>query len=305
MLKRARDDRGKRATQREAALSGSHEMLNPVLAHADDFSWARAPKLRPAENTELSQALGYSGDPESEWFKNMMVDARRGKQPEYWSPQQREFTDNVMGLLKKHPQIDDIDHPGQWGFDGQNKLRLLDYGEELTPEARAMFAEDYPYMKPSPPAGQLELPAVPPPEYNYHATPQSNAQKIAELGLRPEEGGKNFAFKKNQGRVYMSPEKDAEMWASKLKDLSGEEPLQIRTTAPAQTVPGANDAVRIRTDAVQPERLQYKTAAGWEPLKRLLEKKVSGPLPPNMSEHQLKLLAAALGVKFGLDQATN
>lgn len=146
-MKRARDDRGKRATQREAALSGKHEILNPVLEHADDFSWQRAPKLRPAENKELSQALGYSGDPESEWFRNMMTEARRGKQPEYWSPQQREFTDQVLDLLRKHPQIDDIDHPGQWGFDNQNKLKLLDYGEELAPEAQAMFAEDYPYLK--------------------------------------------------------------------------------------------------------------------------------------------------------------
>lgn len=132
-------------------------MLNPVLEHADDFSWARAPKLRPAENTELGQALGYSGDPESEWFRNMMLDARRGNQPEHWSPKQREFTDGVLDLLRKHPQIDDIDHPGQWGFDAQNKLRLLDYGEELSPEAQAMFADDYPYMRPVPATLDAEL----------------------------------------------------------------------------------------------------------------------------------------------------
>ncbi len=302
MLKRARDDRGKRATQREASLSGKHDLLNPVLEHADDFSEARVPKLRPAENAELSQVLGYTGEPESEWFTNMMREARRGNQPEYWSPQQKEFTDNVLDLLRKHPQIDDIDHPGQWGFDNQNKLRLLDYGEELTPEAQKMFADDYPYLKAGP--AQPELPGIPPPEYSYHATPASNAEGIAELGLRPEEGGKNFSFSKNKGRVYMSPESDAEMWASKLKDLSGEEPLQLRTSAPAEQVPGASSAVKIRTQPVAPERIQYKTAAGWEPLKRLLRER-GADVPANISEHQLKLLAAALGVKFGLDEAQN
>lgn len=103
----------------------------------------------------------------------------------------------------------------------------------------------------------------------------------------------------------MAPEADADMWASKLRDVSGEEPLQLRTTAPSQFVPGANSAVKIRTQAVEPGRIQYKADTGWEPVKKLLEARRGKSLPPNISEQQLKLLAAALGIKLYYDENGN
>lgn len=144
-------------------------------------------------------------------------------------------------------------------------------------------------------AAQQELPGIPEPEYHYHATPPENAASIAEVGLRPEQGGKNFAFKKNQGRVYMSGADEAPMWAEKLKDFSGKEPIQLRTPLKAEPVPGADKAVKVRTEPVPPERLQYKTPEGeWRPAKELKPAEPA-PKPPNdyvqpnlFREHALK-----------------
>lgn len=116
-------------------------------------------------------------------------------------------------------------------------------------------------VAPRPVATQSEL-DLPAPKYNYHATPNENLRKISELGLRPEEGGKNFAFAKNRGRVYMSPAGEADMWKQKVTDATGMPATTLRTTAPVEMVPGANQAVQMRTSPVAPERLQYKTSNG-------------------------------------------
>jgi hypothetical protein len=122
------------------------------------------------------------------------------------------------------------------------------------------------------PGVQQELPGVPEPQYQYHATAPDNARGIAELGLRPEEGGKNFKFKKNAGRVYMSGPEHADMWAGKLRDVLGSEPVRLRTPLGSQAVPGADASVRIRTEPVPPERLQYLAPTGsWRPIKSLLQ----------------------------------
>lgn len=121
------------------------------------------------------------------------------------------------------------------------------------------------------PAVQQEL-DLPSPEYSYHATPQENAVGVAELGLRPEQGGKNFAFAKNKDKLYMSPEEHAAMWAQKLEDTTGSPALQLRTPLKSEQVPGANAAVRTRTEAVPPERLQYKSPSGqWRAVNKLLK----------------------------------
>lgn len=113
--------------------------------------------------------------------------------------------------------------------------------------------------RPIPQQTELNLPA---PKYNYHATPNENLRKISELGLRPEEGGKNFAFAKNRGRVYMSPAGEADMWRQKVTDATGLPATTLRTTAPVDMVPGANQAVQMRTTPVAPERIQYQTPSG-------------------------------------------
>lgn len=124
-------------------------------------------------------------------------------------------------------------------------------------------------LAPRPVAQQTELP-LPEPRYNYHATPNENLRKISELGLRPEEGGKNFAFAKNRGRVYMSPAGEADMWRQKVTDATGLPATTLRTTAPVDMVPGANQAVQMRTSPVAPDRIQYQTPSGeWRSVKEL------------------------------------
>ncbi len=150
--------------------------------------------------------------------------------------------------------------------------------------------------------GQRELPGIAAPEFNYHATPQSNANSIAELGLRPEQGGKNFSFAKNKDRVFMSDAEDADMWAEKLKDLAGEEPLRLRTTAPSQQVPGASTAVKTRTEPVAPERIQYRNPEGdWRGVKEL---KQAEPTSGLSKEDQLKMWMAFMAGGAGLKGAT-
>lgn len=118
---------------------------------------------------------------------------------------------------------------------------------------------------------------------------------MAELGLRPEEGGKNFNFKKNKDTLYMSGPEDASMWAEKLKDVTGQEPLRLRAPVKSQQVPGASSAVRTRTEPVPPEMIQYQNPQGaWESVKKLLKK--DNPAGPGVNEKQMKLLAAMLGL---------
>lgn len=133
-----------------------------------------------------------------------------------------------------------------------------------------------PPVRPTP--QQVEL-GLPPPKYNYHATPNENLRKISELGLRPEEGGKNFAFAKNRGRVYMSPAGEADMWRQKVTDATGLPATTLRTTAPVDKVPGANQAVQMRTSPVAPERIQYQTPSGeWRSVKELSKEEFAAEL---------------------------
>ena len=132
-----------------------------------------------------------------------------------------------------------------------------------------------------PPSVQTELP-LPEPQYQHHMTPASNGPAIGELGLRPEQGGKNFDFAKNKNSIYMSRPEDAPMWADKVQGLTGEPPLELRTTAPAVTPPGANPAVRVRSEAIAPERIQVKNAeGGWGPVSDLAPPAPEPPAPPS------------------------
>lgn len=138
------------------------------------------------------------------------------------------------------------------------------------PEAEKLPAQQFLERKLQEPV-QQELPGVP--MYQYHATPMSNAAEIAKNGLSPEMGGRNFNFAKNRGRIYMSNESDAPMWAQKLRDFSGEEPLQLRTKLPAESVQGSNEAVRVRTRPVPPEALEARTPSGqWASLRDVLDR---------------------------------
>lgn len=94
-------------------------------------------------------------------------------------------------------------------------------------------------------------------EYFYHATPKSNLDKIRSEGLKPREGGKNFAFKKNKGVVYFGREADAPMWAEKLRDTTGEDVARLRTASKTEQVPGANEAVRVSRKTIPPPELEY------------------------------------------------
>lgn len=107
------------------------------------------------------------------------------------------------------------------------------------------------------------------PNYAYHATPESNLSRIKAEGLSPREGGKNFAFKKNQNVLYFSGPEEAPMWAQKLRDVAGEDVARLRTALPTKAVPGANAAVRVRTDPVAPNKLQVFDAASetWIPVR--------------------------------------
>lgn len=170
-------------------------------------------------------------------------------------------------------------------------------GTELTPAlatAGARSVERAPASNSMRPGGiqinradQTKLPGVSEPSYSYHATPKGNAKGIAEVGLRPEQGGKNFDFSKNRGRVYMSDETHAPMWKQKLEDVSGEPALELRTPLSSKQVPGANAAVRIREDAIPPDRLQYKSPEGqWKGVKDLLGDE---PVVPTSSSQQSPL----------------
>ena len=151
-------------------------------------------------------------------------------------------------------------------------LRKLEKPDEAAGSVRPPTARPPRRSKAEPRPTQQKLPNVPEAEYQYHATPPENKTAIAELGLRPELGGKNFAFKKNQGRVYMSGPEEASMWAQKLEDFSGQKPLELRTPLASEAVPGADKAVRMRTEAVPPSRLQYKSGSGqWRSVTDLLE----------------------------------
>lgn len=238
-----------------------------------------------------------------------LPDNKFGADPLAWNDADVQGVDDLATRITKT-------YPGRPGSWVQNDLRKAagDYGKGYAREKEVLFdqpfdlkgaritnrktgesfsVEDF-LKKHAPEPEQAELPGVPEPEYNYHATPQSNATSIAELGLRPEQGGKNFAFKKNQGQVYMSGPDDAPMWADKLKDFSGEDPLELRTTAPASTPEGANRAVKTRTEPVAPERIQYKSPEGWRPVKEL--RPAAPAAASGMSPEQLKWWLALLGI---------
>lgn len=296
-LKVASNPRGIESNKREVALSGKHPALNPVLEHAPDFEWVAAPKVSTLDDRTLAAEVGL---PSNSSFEYHMQDWYQGRAKPLTDPRWQEFEDSLNSLRDVVPDLDDFNHAGQWGRTVDGKRVLLDYGDKgLTREQAADiygFDLSKQYRKPAVagPDPQRDLPGIAVPEFNYHATPKSNATSIADLGLRPEHGGKNFAFNKNKGRVYMSGQDDADMWAQKLKDFSGEEPLRLRTTAPAQQVPGAAEGVKIRTEPVAPERVQYRNPEGlWRSIKELRPE-----LPESIKNNpdQLKWWAALLGL---------
>jgi hypothetical protein len=116
------------------------------------------------------------------------------------------------------------------------------------------------------PEGQLALPNTEP-AYWHHNTPTENIPAIAESGLQPSSGGKNFPFKKNSDKIYLTDPESAPTWGEKLRDATGKEISEIRTTKPVKDVPGANESIKIRTEAIPPTRLEMKTPEGWKQLK--------------------------------------
>lgn len=125
--------------------------------------------------------------------------------------------------------------------------------------------------------------------YWHHATPESNLDKIRAEGLSPRHGGKNYDLKKNRGRVYFSPENQADHWAQNLEGFSGEKAAKLRMRRSVSPVPGANPDIKIRDKTVPPQDLELQNSQGsWQPLvdKQALDRASNPknlkltPLPP-------------------------
>lgn len=109
---------------------------------------------------------------------------------------------------------------------------------------------------------------VPDPKpYHYHATPEGNVSQIRKEGLKPREGGKNYALKKNKNKIYMASEGQADHWAKNLEDVSGQPSARLRSKRTVQDVPGANKDLKVREQTIPPEDLEIRNTAGeWGPL---------------------------------------
>lgn len=120
-----------------------------------------------------------------------------------------------------------------------------------------MLAED---------GSQLPIPGSEP-QYWHHSTPSENLPTIADKGIQPAQGGKNFPFAKNKGVTYLTDPESAPAWGEKVADATGKPVTELRTTKPAYPVPGANESVRVSENDIPPERLEMKTPDGWSPLR--------------------------------------
>lgn len=108
---------------------------------------------------------------------------------------------------------------------------------------------------------------VAPNPYKYHATPEGNVDLIRAEGLSPRHGGKNYDLKKNKGRVFFSPENQAEHWKQNLEGFSGQPAAQLRTRRSVAPVQGANKDIFVRDKTVPPQDLEIRGPDGqWGPL---------------------------------------
>lgn len=92
----------------------------------------------------------------------------------------------------------------------------------------------------------------------FHATPIENMSGVSRRGLDILEAQKNFPLKKNAGRTYFtdSPE-GVSRWNQTIRDATGAEAAPVlRTGAPVQKVPGANESVLIRDQSTPAKDLQ-------------------------------------------------
>lgn len=185
-------------------------------------------------------------------------------------------------------------------------LQRIDLTSEIPPNAKVPKGST-PTVRPGKPLvreAQPDLPGLPEPQYQHHATPVENAEGIAELGLRPEQGGKNFKMKKNAGRVYMSPPEEADMWARKLEDTAGQKALKLRTTAPAQQRPNSAKGLLAREEPVAPERIQYQNKTNeWRPMKELLPTKSAPPQGPSPDQLRFPFPGAKKAAKSAAQTA--
>lgn len=116
----------------------------------------------------------------------------------------------------------------------------------------------------------------------YHTTPSENFSQIAEKGLLPSEGGKNYGLPKNKGVMHFgvdSPEKplvpEMQRWLSEVGDAAdpaageagGKAMSMLRTSAPVQTPPPkygpqgqvyqSGRGIKIRTEPTPPDAIEY------------------------------------------------
>jgi len=131
------------------------------------------------------------------------------------------------------------------------------------------------------PGTEADRPVLPQRPYVYHASPAANAAGIAEKGLLPSEGGKNFGWAHNKGRVFFSPE-GAKFDESKIMDAAGADSVtRYRARATVAPVKGANESVMQRDTPVSPDRLEVQDPDGtWRRLRPdLPPPPTHGPVP--------------------------
>ena len=127
-LKIAKKASGIAQNRSEAELSGRSSILNPVIAHAPDYSWVKQPLVKGFElgdEMKMAQHLGLATE-DPNWLRKLA----EGTFAEPLTPAAEEFQKGLQQVIREIPELDarDLAKAAQWGVDAEGELKLIDYG---------------------------------------------------------------------------------------------------------------------------------------------------------------------------------
>jgi hypothetical protein len=176
-VKYALSDAGRTANRAEASLfRESPDYLNPVLEHAEDYSWLKQPKLLVLPDQELAQRVGLGKGQRFQTAMTNLITGNHAALPR-GNPQWDEFERAMHFLMQRVPGLEDVERANQWGIRPDGRMVVIDYGQQdLAAAAR------------SPKQVQLFLKQPP---WVHHVAPKREAPSTSRQGLLPKERGAN------------------------------------------------------------------------------------------------------------------